>query len=227
MKKFLLFIACLLLTAASFGQTSVQQSQVYVGTLTATVQPTVPEASFFSTHTITWVTTGTAVGTAQLQTCTTALTSSCSNMTGSVSGSLAASGTMTVGNLTQAFGAFTITLSTCTACTVTVTYNAFNNAPLSPVLSVANCGLTTTCTPVGVSNFRFYFGSCTAAAATTCTVTGIAPAFTSATSYFCAATDTTTAANAIFKITYSSSSSFVITDANSSSDVFNYVCWGT
>lgn len=137
-------------------------------------------------------------------------------------------------------GSYTATLSAAyvrvniTALTTTgsgsLQFNYFGQLPVTNqgvVSSAMLCGTSTACAPVFQTAFRFAYGSCTAAAATTCTVTAIAPAFTSATSYFCAASDATTAANAIFKITYASSSSFVITDGNSSSDTFNWLCWGT
>lgn len=133
MKKVLLFCSLLFAGVLSYGQTFTQQAQLYVATTVATVQPTVPQANVFSTHTLTWITTGTVVGTAQIQACTTTLTSSCANMTGSVSVNLASSGSYTLEGQTAAFGAFTITISTCTTCTVNVLYVASN-----PALSVGN-----------------------------------------------------------------------------------------
>src|SRR5579859_283503 len=133
MKKFLVLCGLLLLSSLAFSQTFVQQSQTYTTTLTATVQPTVPEASVFSTHTLTWVVTGTVVGTAQLQACTTTLTTSCSNMTGSAAVNLATSGSYTLEGQTAAFGAFTLTIGTCTSCTVQITYVGSN-----PSLTIGN-----------------------------------------------------------------------------------------
>lgn len=102
-----------------------------------------------------------------------------------------------------------------------------NSTPQTILTSVLYCGTATACSPsFNTGTFRIVYGQCTASAATTCTVTGIAPAFTSSSSYACVASDATTAANGALKITYSSSSSFVITTA-SSSDVFNWMCWGT
>ncbi len=105
-------------------------------------------------------------------------------------------------------------------------YGRIGNAATNPLSSVIGCGTSTACSPTFPSNFRFVYGQCTASSATTCTVTAIAPAFTGTTSYFCAASDATTAANGALKITYASSSSFVIT-TTSSSDTFNWLCWGT
>jgi len=136
MKKFLSSsIRILLLTLFCFSSFSFAQTILYpveqtIGPLTATqsatILATVPEGSFYNTHNLKWTISGTVVGTAQLQTCTTALTSSCSAMTGSSAISLAANGTYTLEGVTQAFGAVTITISTCTSCTVTVSYVASN-----------------------------------------------------------------------------------------------------
>ena len=96
-----------------------------------------------------------------------------------------------------------------------------------PYAVFTNCGVAAACSPTTVSStVKFTMGTCPASSATTCTVTGISPAYTSTTSYVCNVTEGTTAANNVLKITYVSGSSFTIT-TTSSSDVFSYVCMGT
>src|SRR5271154_1419029 len=128
MKKILSLLTIAVLTmfwvpTISQAQTFIQQSQTYVATTTATIQPTVPEGSFYSVHTVNWTTTGTVVGTMQLETCTGTATTTCSP-TGA-SQNLVASGNYTLENTTAAYMAFTVTISTCTACNVIITYTAF------------------------------------------------------------------------------------------------------
>jgi hypothetical protein len=95
---------------------------------------------------------------------------------------------------------------------------------LGSISQVQACGTATACSLTQPSALKQVFGSCTAAAATTCTITALP--FTSTGSYFCFAQDTTTAANNALKIANASASSTVIT-TTSSSDVFNYQCIGT
>lgn len=100
-----------------------------------------------------------------------------------------------------------------------------SSVPQSPLSAVVSCGTAAACAPsFNVGTFKIVYGQCTAAAATTCTPTGLP--FTSTTSYNCWASDATTAANAALKLTNASASSFVIT-TTSSSDVFNWGCVGT
>jgi len=95
---------------------------------------------------------------------------------------------------------------------------------LGSVSAVQACGTATACSLTQPSALKAVFGSCTASAATTCTVTALP--FTSTSSYFCFAQDTTTAANNALKLANVSASSFTIT-TTSSSDTFNYHCIGT
>lgn len=189
------------------GQGSMfQNSQVTSMTLSWTAVATVSSCTIQLEQASTLNGTYTLLGTAQ--TCTS-------------SGSYTAS-------LSAAFVRVNITALT-TSGNGSLVFNYFGqigNTPANVLSSAINCGTSTACSPVFTTAFRLVYGSCTAAAATTCTVTGIAPPFTGTTSYFCAASDATTAANGALKITYSSSSSFVITTA-SSSDTFNWLCWGT
>lgn len=95
---------------------------------------------------------------------------------------------------------------------------------IGSVSAVQACGTAQACSLTQPSSLKEVFGSCTAAATTTCTVTGLP--FTATGSYFCFGQDATTAANNAFKLANVSASSFTIT-ATSSSDVFNYHCLGT
>lgn len=95
---------------------------------------------------------------------------------------------------------------------------------LGSVAASQACGTATACSLTQPSALKFVFGSCTASAATTCTVTALP--FTATNSYFCWQQDTTTAANNAAKLANVSASSFTIT-TTSSSDTFNYGCIGT
>lgn len=95
---------------------------------------------------------------------------------------------------------------------------------LGSLPAVQACGTATACSLTQPSALKQVYGSCTAAGATTCTITALP--FTSTGSYFCFAQDTTTAANNALKVANASASSTVIT-TTSSSDVFNYQCIGT
>jgi hypothetical protein len=182
--------------------------------------------SLVTTHTLSW----TAVATTSA--CTVELEQS-STGTGSwtllgVQQTCTSSGSYTV-TASAAYVRFNINSLTNTGSgSITINYfGQVNQAPLNVVSSVTNCGTATACSPsFNAGTFRVVYGQCTAAGATTCTVTAIAPPFTSATSYYCVASDGTTQANGAFKITYASSSSFVVT-TTSSSDAFNWMCFGT
>jgi hypothetical protein len=182
--------------------------------------------SLVLTHTLTWTVVATvSTCTMQLEQATTA------NGTYTLLGTAqtcTASGTYTA-TLNAPYVRVNITALTTTGSgTLTFFYTGQIGQPPANILSsIINCGTAPACVPAFQASARVVYGSCLAAAATTCTVTAIAPAFASTTSYFCNVTDATTAANNILKVANASGSSFVITDANSSSDVFNYVCVGT
>jgi hypothetical protein len=95
---------------------------------------------------------------------------------------------------------------------------------LGSLAAVQLCGTATACSLTQPSALKEVVGSCTASAATTCTITGLP--FTGTTTYFCFVSDATTAANGALKVANASASSTVITTA-SSSDTFNYDCKGT
>lgn len=95
---------------------------------------------------------------------------------------------------------------------------------IGSVSATQACGTATACSLTQPSALKQVFGSCTAAGATTCTVTALP--FTATGSYFCFVNTTTTTANGALKVTNASASSTVITSP-SSSDTFNYMCVGT
>jgi len=177
-------------------------------------------------HYLTWTTTGTAA------TCTVAVQTSSDNISFSTVGTAqtcTSSGAYWVNATAANFTRVNITAFTASgANTPSIAFTLAESLGAVPVYSITNCGTTTTCTPnATLSNpqIKIVVGTCTAAAATTCTVTAM-PAFTSTTSYVCNVTDQTTAANGALKAANVSSSSFTITTA-SSSDTFSYVCVGT
>lgn len=91
-----------------------------------------------------------------------------------------------------------------------------------------NCGTTTICGNTATALMRVVFGSVALSSGTpsTATVTGFSPAFTSTSTFFCMATNATTAADSV-KIVNASSSSITITGPNTVTDTINYVCVGT
>jgi hypothetical protein len=116
-------------------------------------------------------------------------------------------------------------LTTSGSGSLTVNYFGQIATLAGPLPSIINCGTATACVPsANTGTFKVVYGTCTASAATTCTVTALP--FTATASYNCTASDATTAANGAFKLTNASASSFVIT-TTSSSDAFNWVCVGT
>lgn len=137
------------------------------------------------------------------------------------------------GSVPQAFGTgqqcFTTAAVTISGATQNITTN-ITGVPslltLGNIPTLVSCGTTTTCANSSLGNTgREIFGSCPFSAATTCAITGVAPAFTSSTSFFCIATDATNTGQT-FKIANGSSSSFTITASTSNSDVVNYQCTG-
>lgn len=181
--------------------------------------------SLVTSHTLSWTSVAT------VSTCTMQLEQS-STATGTytllgVAQTCTSSGTYTV-STSAAYVRVNITALTTTGVgTLTFFYTGqIGNTPANVLSSAMFCGTATACAPTFQTAARIVYGQCTAAGATTCTPTAIAPPFTSTTSYYCFVSDQTTAANAALKVTYASSSSFVIT-TTSSSDVFNWICVGT
>jgi len=92
--------------------------------------------------------------------------------------------------------------------------------------SVTSCGTTTTCTQGNAALLpHTIIGTVTFSAATTATITAIAPAFTSTTSYTCTASDPSHGTYT-YTITVLTSASFTITAGTSNSDAWAYQCRG-
>lgn len=90
------------------------------------------------------------------------------------------------------------------------------------------CGTTSTCAHTAVTSPKFAFGSAplVSASPSAVTITGISPAFTSATSYKCTLTNETSAAHTALTIAYVDGTSFTITGPNTLTDTIGYVCVG-
>lgn len=88
------------------------------------------------------------------------------------------------------------------------------------------CGSVAACAAAPINNFRTIQGKVALnnASPAIATITGMNPAFTGATSYFCSLTDET--ARNIVMITYVSGTSFTITGPNTVVDTIDYVCSG-
>lgn len=96
-----------------------------------------------------------------------------------------------------------------------------------------SCGTVVGCVPSQKNNtVKTVFGTValTSASPSTATVTGIAPAFTSSSTYLCAATpvgNTATIAGTGVAVVNVSGSSFTLTGPDTVTTVINYVCIGT
>lgn len=92
------------------------------------------------------------------------------------------------------------------------------------------CGTTTTCSATAITGAQIVYGSAALVSGTpsTAAVTGISPAFTSASSYSCTLNNKTTRANDVSVLVagYVSGSAFTITGPDTVTDVVNYVCVG-
>lgn len=136
---------------------------------------------------------------------------------GSTAGSLAfanaTSGTITLAPPTGALGTVTVTLPALTGSLVTGTTCGASLA------AAGACPNTT----LG-ANGHFFAGSFLLSGSTS-TVTGISPAFTSATSWWCVANDVTTRANPVQAIP-GSGSTLVITNTTGATDLIQVICAG-
>lgn len=72
--------------------------------------------------------------------------------------------------------------------------------------------------------FHVVFGSGVLSGSTS-TITGISPAFTSTTSYWCLGNDTTTRANPV-QVVAASASSITITNTTGGTDTISFICFG-
>jgi hypothetical protein len=100
--------------------------------------------------------------------------------------------------------------------------------PTSNHPKVQSCGTTSTCSATALTSAQIVIGSVPLVSGTpsTATITGISPAFTSTSTYFCTLTGQTNTAS-IYKVTNVSGSSFTITGPNTVTDLVNYKCIGT
>lgn len=244
-KHLVLFLSAVLLlgmcTPAQAQQTLYQQSFGPVASLvactaatgvatTAVNTPCGGQGSMFqnslvTSHTLSWVVVATvSTCTIQLEQATTATGTYTALGTAQTCTS---SGTYTA-TINAPYVRVNITALTTTGSgTLTFFYTGqIGNTPANVLSSVMNCGNVAACSPSFVTNARFVYGTCPTTATTTCTVTGIAPAFTSGTSYFCAITNASSVTAGTLFVTYVSASSFTITGTSSTSN-FNYLCYGT
>lgn len=118
--------------------------------------------------------------------------------------------------------------------TISNTNFANLNAALSTLgiatVSLTDCTTATPCTNTAATVERQVIvrGTLVTGTPSTFALTGISPAFTSATSYNCVAQDTTTIANNIGVLTagYVSGSAVTFTGPNTNTDTFRGVCTG-
>jgi len=101
----------------------------------------------------------------------------------------------------------------------------------SPFMIGQSCGTTATCAhtaPTAPLKFVQGTGTLVTGSPSTFALTGMSPAFTSATSYYCNANDVTAIVNNIGVLTagYISGSAVTFTGPNANTDVFRYTCVG-
>jgi hypothetical protein len=95
---------------------------------------------------------------------------------------------------------------------------------------VQYCGTTSACSATAQLLTRIVYGSAALVTGTpsSVTISGISPAFTSATSYRCTATEQGSSITTPVTISsYVSSSSFTISGGATDTDIVSYVCVGT
>jgi hypothetical protein len=91
------------------------------------------------------------------------------------------------------------------------------------------CGTASTCSHASLITPQIVFGSAPLVTGTpsTVTISGITPAFTSATSYKCVVNDQSAPTSNLVSVTsYVSGSSFTITGPATNTDVIAYICTG-
>jgi hypothetical protein len=246
-KLLLLFMGLLLISSFPVTSHAQQLQTVYAQSLgpvgnttgctastgvvtSATITPCGGQGSMYqnslvTSHTVSWTVVGT-VGTCTVQ------LEQATTLTGTYTAlgtaqTCTSSGTYTA-TLSAAYVRLNITALTTTGTgSVTVNYyGQIGNAPQNIVSSAMTCGTVVGCVPAFQTNWRTVTGSA-AATAGVVTVTGIAPAFTSATTMWCSANDGTTALNNVFKIANTAGGAgFTLTSSVSSTDVYNWFCMG-
>ena len=93
---------------------------------------------------------------------------------------------------------------------------------------VQSCGTTTTCSHTALTSPQIVMGSTALVSGTpsTAAVTGISPAFTSASSYVCTVSAQSSATTALLSVANVSGSAFTITGPATVTTVINYICAG-
>lgn len=229
MKRTLAAIALMIgLSLGAHAQSAFVSNQFFSSTAVAAAMAAQNETGQnVSVHTVVWTVTGSVSGcTLQLET---ASTTSFSLMSGSVAQTCTSSGSYTFSGVSANFVRVNLTTYTTSTGSLSINYYGYQPNPVSAGAMITSCGVATTlvaCANTVSQATRIVYGTCTAASATTCVVSGIAPAFTGTTTYSCSVTDQTTAANNALKVANTSTTSFTIT-STSSSDIFSYVCVGT
>lgn len=128
----------------------------------------------------------------------------------------------------SASGQITSTLASGTAPLVIASTTTVPNLTLSNHAQMQFCGTTVSCSHTALTTSQVVFGTAPLSSGTpsTAVITGISPAFTSATSYKCLASDVTTITNNVVVVTYSSGSSFTINGPATNTDTVEYICAG-
>jgi hypothetical protein len=149
-------------------------------------------------------------------------------------------GAATIGTLASlpdsSGGVFTAADATQINADVTIANTNFTNVNAALALltltgSAQACGTTTTCSATNESTaLKIVVGNVALATGSpsTAAVTGMSPAFTSASTYSCVAQDATTVATAVGVLTagYVSGSAVTFTGPNTNTDTIRYTCTG-
>ena len=122
----------------------------------------------------------------------------------------------------------TLSIATGTAPLAISSTTAVANLTATNHPQVQSCGTTSTCSHTALGTSQIVMGSAPLVSGTpsAVTITGINPAFTSTSTYFCVQTDETTTASALVTFSKVSGSSFTITGPATNTDTISYVCVG-
>lgn len=149
--------------------------------------------------------------------------------TGAFSGTYNLAGTPTVptagiGFTNATSGSITVAAPTGALATPTVSLPALTGSLPTIYSCGASLAAAGACANTAIASPHFVVGSFLLSGSTS-TVTGVSPAFTSATSWWCTANDITTRANPVQAIP-ASASSFVITNTTGATDLIQVICFG-
>lgn len=138
------------------------------------------------------------------------------------------SGALTVTGAASATGQITTTVATGTAPLAISSTTPVGTLVVSNHPQMQFCGTTVACSHTALTAAQIIFGTAALSSGTpsTAVITGISPAFTSATSYKCFPNDVTTITNAVNVVTYTSGSSFTINGPTTVTDTVAYLCVG-